>query len=326
MPQLIYVHTVNIIADRIYVFASYGEQVTLADMFSLQIHVLDNTSPASPLAETRESSSEQHLLYLSKKFLPVSSGYMYVPQTASAPVVPSIAPSSPQHSSQSILVPTDSLQQAPVVTALRQQIEALKLRIAKMEIQEKESNANNAQITFEMAKKADNLEKEKSSITEMYVSSIQKKQEQIDSLEKENRQLKKELQEAGLQMDKIERKYQTIFESQRQQHEKESTKQTDQLKAICKERDTLLGVGLEDHSLTDLVRLHETLKISKAKVKVILSEKKDSMLCLTCVENPKNMVFIPCGHLCICEKCYNNNQQSICLICRTQGIAYKTFI
>ncbi|CAF1181349.1 unnamed protein product [Rotaria sordida] len=48
----------------------------------------------------------------------------------------------------------------------------------------------------------------------------------------------------------------------------------------------------------------------------------DSCLCIICYNNRKNIVLLPCRHLCVCVTCskqlWNNTQKQTCPICRNQ--------
>ena len=51
---------------------------------------------------------------------------------------------------------------------------------------------------------------------------------------------------------------------------------------------------------------------------------KDDELCLICMTEKKNMAFIPCGHLCICEGCSKKYEGNKCILCRKEFyISYK---
>ena len=45
---------------------------------------------------------------------------------------------------------------------------------------------------------------------------------------------------------------------------------------------------------------------------------QESQLCAICMDNKKNTVFYPCGHLCCCENCWEELKRSTkrCPICR----------
>ncbi|WIA10908.1 hypothetical protein OEZ85_011073 [Tetradesmus obliquus] len=47
----------------------------------------------------------------------------------------------------------------------------------------------------------------------------------------------------------------------------------------------------------------------------------DDMLCVVCMESPRNIVLVPCGHLVLCEACYQEMQQAnmrCCPMCREE--------
>ena len=39
--------------------------------------------------------------------------------------------------------------------------------------------------------------------------------------------------------------------------------------------------------------------------------------CTVCLDNESDMVFVPCGHMCICRSCCSQLQDSRCIMCRT---------
>jgi hypothetical protein len=62
-----------------------------------------------------------------------------------------------------------------------------------------------------------------------------------------------------------------------------------------------------------------------AAAPVVLQEQVKKLqaerLCCVCIDNPKNVLFEPCGHLCCCRECYRQlppqpPQQPKCPICR----------
>jgi hypothetical protein len=48
-----------------------------------------------------------------------------------------------------------------------------------------------------------------------------------------------------------------------------------------------------------------------------ISSEKDENLCVICLDNKKNIVLVPCGHVCICDSCKEKNIKD-CPICRTK--------
>jgi len=72
-------------------------------------------------------------------------------------------------------------------------------------------------------------------------------------------------------------------------------------------------------------------KIIKVKNKKLETKNKklkdEDNLCLICITNEKNMAFIPCGHLCICEECSKKYKEDKCIICRKEfSISYKIYL
>lgn len=50
--------------------------------------------------------------------------------------------------------------------------------------------------------------------------------------------------------------------------------------------------------------------------------------CFVCFTNKSNIIFIPCGHLCMCNDCNNRCTQynmSFCPICRSNGTRYVVY-
>lgn len=52
---------------------------------------------------------------------------------------------------------------------------------------------------------------------------------------------------------------------------------------------------------------------------------KDKILCKVCMERDVEITFIPCGHLCVCEKCSRHVKK--CPMCRNhiRGLV-KTYL
>jgi rubrerythrin len=71
-----------------------------------------------------------------------------------------------------------------------------------------------------------------------------------------------------------------------------------------------------------IVNLKNELKKKEEKIEEL--DKK----CSICFENKSNIIFIPCGHLCICNVCnerYIQNNISFCPICRINGSRYVVY-
>ena len=51
------------------------------------------------------------------------------------------------------------------------------------------------------------------------------------------------------------------------------------------------------------------------KIKKIKKNKKQNLDCIICYEDKVSKVFIPCGHICVCNDCYNKINGCKCLYC-----------
>jgi hypothetical protein len=82
--------------------------------------------------------------------------------------------------------------------------------------------------------------------------------------------------------------------------------------------------------------LREKITKYKNEIKKLKNEIKDKndkieeveKKCSVCLTNECNIIFIPCGHLCICKKCNSNCEQyniSFCPICRNNGSRYVVY-
>lgn len=78
----------------------------------------------------------------------------------------------------------------------------------------------------------------------------------------------------------------------------------------------------------------ENLKDEIKKLKNEIKDKEEKLeeldnKCSVCFTNKSNIIFIPCGHLCICDDCvYNEYTQkyiSSCPMCRSNGIRYLVY-
>jgi hypothetical protein len=54
-------------------------------------------------------------------------------------------------------------------------------------------------------------------------------------------------------------------------------------------------------------------------------ENENSHKCIVCLSYPSKIIIVPCGHKCICVRCYNEfkrNNNRICPVCRRQITYY----
>tara|TARA_A100001015_G_C15043830_1_gene741887 strand:+ start:3182 stop:3715 length:534 start_codon:yes stop_codon:yes gene_type:complete len=63
----------------------------------------------------------------------------------------------------------------------------------------------------------------------------------------------------------------------------------------------------------------ELAKTAEQKIEEVISPET---ICCICMENPREMVYINCGHLCACAKCERRIDDK-CPICRTASRAVK---
>jgi hypothetical protein len=71
------------------------------------------------------------------------------------------------------------------------------------------------------------------------------------------------------------------------------------------------------------LKLARVLEREEARVKEVLAEKEDDC-CVICMDSPRQVAIIPCGHLCLCEAC--SVAEAPCPICRRERTGtLKTF-
>lgn len=59
------------------------------------------------------------------------------------------------------------------------------------------------------------------------------------------------------------------------------------------------------------------------------AESCDTGVCCICMAKPKNMLFIACAHLCVCEECataITSGGASLCPLCRTPSSVMKVYV
>lgn len=77
-------------------------------------------------------------------------------------------------------------------------------------------------------------------------------------------------------------------------------------------------------------KLDETLRQLKYQVisykQMLLDknvEKKDSVYCILCMDNNRNVLFKPCNHIVICDKCSGATDLQECIICKAKIDSYE---
>ena len=58
----------------------------------------------------------------------------------------------------------------------------------------------------------------------------------------------------------------------------------------------------------------EKAKILNEHLKIVNEKLKLEITCITCLDNPRNIVILPCGHICCCHIC--TPRLDFCPICR----------
>jgi len=95
-------------------------------------------------------------------------------------------------------------------------------------------------------------------------------------------------------------------------------KQQDEMKLLISENKKLSGDVLPS-TIKELDELEARFKTVIAKIEKKREELNtvDTKACSICLEKDKCVAFFPCGHLCTCEACANNNSLKNCPICRS---------
>lgn len=65
------------------------------------------------------------------------------------------------------------------------------------------------------------------------------------------------------------------------------------------------------------LRLEKGRKERRQRARTTNHEYTESELCVVCRENPKEVVLLPCGHVCICEDC-SDDVTNLCPVCRAE--------
>ena len=79
-----------------------------------------------------------------------------------------------------------------------------------------------------------------------------------------------------------------------------------------------------------IVNLKKDIKDKEKKIKEIEDKIEEiENKCSVCFTNKANIIFIPCGHLCMCNECNDICSQyniSLCPICRSNGTRYDVYV
>ena len=129
-------------------------------------------------------------------------------------------------------------------------------------------------------------------------------EEELEKSKKETRDLNEEGKDKEKKIKELEEDYRDVHEFGRLavQSEMEETKKQ-------KDENTRLRKGMED----EIARLEHEKSILVHDVK----ECKDLQICRVCWDRIKQIVLLPCGHFCICQKCFVEYNFE-CPICRIE--------
>lgn len=73
--------------------------------------------------------------------------------------------------------------------------------------------------------------------------------------------------------------------------------------------------ALESMSMEELRDLANDLEASLGKIRVIMAGKTSISVCVVCQEHARDIVLLPCRHLCLCSEC-NDQIGEQCPLCR----------
>jgi len=136
--------------------------------------------------------------------------------------------------------------------------------------------------------------------------------EKMTQLEKENAALLTESQRLKESQKALELEKTTWLEQNK-------TRKVDPTLSV----EQLIAMEAEFKSLIKEIRKIKDEKLQKLASETTNKKSEEENFCVVCMERPKSMVFVPCGHLCACEKCAESLKQ--CPICRQDGKTIKTF-
>lgn len=119
----------------------------------------------------------------------------------------------------------------------------------------------------------------------------------------------------------------SVFSLQKQI--KKSEKNLEELHKIANETSEKLSLELRLlHTKTkELEAQNEKLKKSLAAEKMnnnnIYSLPEDNVQCILCFDHQRNVLFRPCNHILICDKCSAKTSFDECIVCKLQIDTYE---
>jgi E3 ubiquitin-protein ligase MUL1 len=78
------------------------------------------------------------------------------------------------------------------------------------------------------------------------------------------------------------------------------------------------STNLDAETTSDLVSRRESSRSSSENFQVV-----ESNFCVICLTNPRELVLLDCGHVCLCMDCFERMPNQICPICRSE---YRSFL
>jgi len=72
-----------------------------------------------------------------------------------------------------------------------------------------------------------------------------------------------------------------------------------------------------DACVSNSNKLKSEAELVRKKINSLVETNKgDDNLCVVCIDRPKTIAAVPCGHLCFCEECLERYNKIICPLCR----------
>ena len=98
----------------------------------------------------------------------------------------------------------------------------------------------------------------------------------------------------------------------------EYLKQKQELEIIHKQQKDELKMELEEMHQKEFEPIMQKIKDLKRLQKNSSKSKKSDEMCVICLERPTIIALRPCGHVCLCQKCFRKTQPQHCPLCRCE--------
>lgn len=82
-----------------------------------------------------------------------------------------------------------------------------------------------------------------------------------------------------------------------------------------------------------ILHLKEEVEMQKEQIQLLEKDKNDGPLCVMCMNAKVDVLFRPCGHVCMCKTCMGklryarnmlNEMTKFCPVCRLSIVSYQT--